>query len=121
MRFAFRAVAVLIALAVLAVAVWALLSPRNITVNVVNDSRKPIAWVKVVDERGSYQLDGIAVAKSRVFRFEPQGETTYSLVVGFEDGSELRGGAVYAVAGYVFNATVSETSISNHLERFEHF
>ncbi len=120
MRFAFKAVAALVGLLALGVAAWAVFAQPNVTVSIVNASEKPIAWVRVLDEKAAYDLKGIAIGESRVFEFRPHGETTYSLVVGFEDGSELRSEAVYTEAGYVFTATISDSSISNRFERFKY-
>ena len=120
MRFLLKSIAALIGVLAVAVAAWVVFAKTSVTVSVFNDSKRPIAWVKVLDEQDVYNFDGIAIGESRVLEFSAHGETTYSLVIGFEDGSELRGEALYAEAGYVFSATVSESSVSNRFERMSY-
>jgi len=106
------------ALVALIVAGRFFLRPPVVTVVVVNASKKPIQWAHLVHKHGVNRAAGvqpigaIPVGESRTVRYRSPGESEYELTVHFTDGSEVRGGAGYAEAGYRCTETVSDTRIS---------
>jgi hypothetical protein len=104
---------------VVALGVLAWMSLRQsppISVTVMNNSHKAVASAKLVHENGVETIGDIPVGQSRLVAFRTRGETSYSLNIRFEDGTELTGGGNYAEAGYSFSDSVSDSTITNKLE-----
>jgi hypothetical protein len=109
----FTAIALLVAVAT----GWLFLRPQPpVTVSVVNVSHKPIAWVKLQHEKGVEMLGKIPAGQSRVIKFHTRGETSYTLAVRFEDGTELSGKGSYAEAGYSFTESITDSGVTNELQ-----
>lgn len=96
---------------------WVFLRPPLVTIVLVNASRKPVQWVQIAHRHGwpkveeVQPLGAIPIGESRTVRYRSPGESEYDLTVHFADGSEVKGGAGYAEAGYRFTETISDTSI----------
>jgi len=82
----------------------------------MNNSHKAVASATLVHEKGVETIGDIPVGQSRLVAFRTRGETSYSLNVRFEDGTELTGGGNYAEPGYSFSESVSDSTITNQLE-----
>lgn len=115
-RRLYRALFVLGVVALGAVAWLALRQPPPVSVTVVNNSHKAVAWAELVHEKGVESIGEIPVGQSRLVAFRTRGETSYSLNVRFEDGAELSGGGNYAEPGYSFSDSVSDSTITNKVE-----
>lgn len=90
---------------------------NSVTVDVINSSSRPIQSAALTHEGGVQVLGEMRVGESRRVKFQPRGETTYHITVKFDDGAELSGGGAYAEAGYAFSETVTDSAITNRLER----
>jgi hypothetical protein len=118
-RLLVKSIAV-VAVLVLVGAGLVMLAPRQVTLNMVNNSGKQIASMKVVDEKQTYEVGGISVGQARVFQFSARGETSFGLIARFDDGSEARGGVGYAENGYTFTATIEEATITSRLDKLSY-
>ena len=103
------------------VVAWIVLGPTQwIKVTVRNAGRRPIAAIRLEHEGGVETAGRLETGASRTIRFRARGETSYTLRVRFDDGSELAAGR-YAESGYKVRETVGDSKIESETSLIDLF
>lgn len=83
----------------------------GVIVTLINASGQNIKSIRLTHERGISILEDLKKGRSKMIKFLPEGENSYSLDVEFENGKTIKGGAGYVEPGYKITETITEKDI----------
>ncbi len=87
-----------------------------IGIDLINRSSQDIESIHIRNENRVELVENIPANQSKRAKFYCPGESSYSLVVVFKDGTRLSGGGGYIEPDDGLSATISDKSIESHDE-----
>lgn len=89
-----------------------------VKVHVSNASNLDISTIEIAHDDGTITSNTLESGGSKVIPLHVNGESSYSIVVTFDNGKVVSGGGGYVEPGYRVSETITEEKIQHKFESF---
>lgn len=89
-----------------------------VEVELKNNSSQDILSIELTHKEGACRLKDLKKGQHESIRFFPIGESSYSIIVQFTDGTRIEGGETYVESGYRITETITDSKITSDTQLY---